>query len=102
MPTSAQQAEPCRIHSSELTILQANLGRARAAHDLAHITAVDKNIDILVISEPNKALAGKPGWITDKNNDAAIHCTNKNIPLKRIKKMKGWVRLETINLLMYS
>ncbi|KAG5896065.1 hypothetical protein JTB14_011060 [Gonioctena quinquepunctata] len=43
-------------------------------------TAADKNTDILVIREPNKSLAGKPGWITDRTRTAQYTAQTKTSP----------------------
>lgn len=37
-------------------VLQANLGRCKAAHDMTWAAALKEKIDIMVISEPNKKM----------------------------------------------
>ncbi|CAH1960191.1 unnamed protein product [Acanthoscelides obtectus] len=39
-----------------LRILQTNLGRETAAHDIAFATVAEYNIDLLVVGEPNKTI----------------------------------------------
>ena len=57
-------------------ILQINLNRSRAAHELALSTAIELGIDILLVSEPNKNKS-KSGWDLDQKSDAAIKRFNE-------------------------
>lgn len=57
-----------------INILQVNVGRSKAAMDLVTKNCYEKDIDIAIISEPNKKMAGNNNrWITDKESDAAIY-----------------------------
>ncbi|KAK9709304.1 hypothetical protein QE152_g26700 [Popillia japonica] len=47
-----ERIKPCM----SLKVLQTNLGRGRAAHDLAYATAKNKGVDIILVSEPNKTI----------------------------------------------
>lgn len=62
-----------------IKVLQANVGRAYAAHDMAHATAVQMGADILVVGEPNKKRVGGADWITDIRTDVGVLCLNKNL-----------------------
>lgn len=57
---------------NNLKVLQINTGRSRAAHGLAMETANTNNADILVTSEPNKALIKQSKWLKDTRGDAAL------------------------------
>lgn len=70
-------------------ILQVNLGRARAAHDLMWATAVKEGIDVVVISEPNKRICAQRGWITDMNGDMAVAIMNNRVEVDNLKKKKA-------------
>lgn len=71
-----------------MKILQANLGRSRAALDLAHENAARD--DIMTISEPNKSMA-KNGWIRDHNANVAVKLLNKSI---------RWIKLNNVSIML--
>lgn len=62
-----------------LKILQVNLGRGKAAHDLAFLTSEEEDVDVLVVAEPNKKIASGRRWIADGNLDVAVYFVNKNV-----------------------
>lgn len=62
-----------------IKILQANVGRAYAAHDMAYATAVQQGFDILVLGEPNKRRIEGSNWIKDKRKDVGVLFLNKNL-----------------------
>ncbi|KAK9711620.1 hypothetical protein QE152_g25370 [Popillia japonica] len=72
-------------------ILQTNLGRGRAPHDLAYATAKEKRVDMMLVSEPNKKIAKEKEWITDEREDVAVLVLNKKLPVIRTKTGKGFV-----------
>jgi hypothetical protein len=45
-----------------IKVLQTNLNRSRAAHQLLHKTIQEEEIDVVTISEPNKLIATKERW----------------------------------------
>lgn len=73
-------------------ILQINLNRCRAAQELLEHSAMDRNFDIVLISEPYRI---KDFWFSDQQGDAAIWLTPKylqsNKPTKDIYKGRGFV-----------
>lgn len=77
-----------------IKILQANLNRSRAAHDIAHMAALREGVDIIVASEPNQGLCKKYGWLTDQNVDVAVYLYNKNIEVDKIKKKNGYLQVK--------
>jgi exonuclease III len=79
-----------------MIILQTNLNRSRAAHDLLEQTVKEENVDVVLVAEPNKKLAEGATWIADKNKDAAIKIykqTEETI-IKRVVRKDGIIWLE--------
>lgn len=65
------------------------------AHDLAHATAVKRNVDLIVVGEPNKKLVQSNQWIKDRNVDVALMFFNKNIPVAEVFCGNGYIRVDT-------
>lgn len=78
-----------------MRILQTNLGRARAAHDIANLVSKESKVDILVVAEPNKKIVEAPEWIKDEESDVAIKCMNKKIGILSTEVGKGYVVIKT-------
>ncbi|XP_072398241.1 uncharacterized protein [Diabrotica undecimpunctata] len=76
-----------------LKILQVNIGRAKAAHDLIHSKALEINADLIIVPEPNKNIVRKFGWITDTRSDVAIFLLNKSVQIKKITKKEGFIKI---------
>jgi ABC-type uncharacterized transport system substrate-binding protein len=83
-----------------MIILQTNLNRSRAAHDLLEQTVKEENVDVVLVAEPNKKLAEGATWIADKNKDAAIKIYKqteetmiKRVVRKKKKKRRPGARL---------
>ncbi|XP_045463892.1 uncharacterized protein LOC123673452 [Harmonia axyridis] len=75
------------------TILQTNLGRCKAAHDMAQAAAMSEKIDILVVSEPNKKITAKEGWFVNDARDIAVKITNRKLVLEKVKREKNFIHL---------
>lgn len=60
--------------------LQTNIGRARAAHDLAHATVKKRCVDILLVSEPNKSIITSREPIKDESQNVAVLLISKKLP----------------------
>lgn len=77
-------------------ILQINLNRCAAAHYLLEQTACSLGVDVCLVSEPNRALAGSRGWLVDERGDAAIWVVNKAIRVAAFGSNDGaaWVTLQ--------
>lgn len=77
-------------------ILQINLNRCTAAHDLLEQTACSLGVDVCLVSEPNRALAGSRGWLVDGRCDAAIWVANKAIRVAAFGSIEGaaWATLQ--------
>lgn len=81
-------------------ILQINTNRSKGAQDLALQTAVQLNIDILTITEPNISSLGEQ-WIADETKVAAIKWMKQGLQIKRGKE-KGFTWATHKNLTVYS
>lgn len=76
-----------------MKILQINLGRRRMAHDMAHLVATEKEMDLIVACEPNKKLAEGVGWLTDVNGDVAIYFRNRNLEIRSYERKEGYMKV---------
>lgn len=72
-----------------IKFLQTNLGRSRAAHDLAYATCKRMGVDVLVVGEPNKKLVGSPPWIRDRRSDVAVLFVNRGIEAASLASRNG-------------
>ena len=52
-----------------LRFLQVNLNRCRTAQDLLAQGAHEKKIDVIILSEPNKAITDENIWVTDTQKE---------------------------------
>lgn len=77
-----------------MKVLQTNLGRARAAHDLAMTVACEENIDLLIISEPNKNIASSSQYLADSRMDVAVLPINKSVGIHNHTVRNGYVILD--------
>ena len=66
---------------TDIKVLQINLDRCRAAHALLEQTIKELEIDIVLMSEPNKAIATnkKLSWFLDDRIDAAVQIVNQSL-----------------------
>ena len=61
------------MHDDKVRILQINIGRSSAAHDVMMATALETGADVIILSEPNlRRINANPLWYTDKRGDAAM------------------------------
>lgn len=74
-----------------MKILQTNLCRGRAAHDLAYATGKQKDVDLLIVGEPNKNITKSSNWIKDQNQDIAILFLNNNIEVVSVTVFRSFV-----------
>lgn len=87
--------------NNKIKIIQINLGRSKLAHETVMMTAKEKDIDILMVQEPNKKIASKDrNWITNKNTDTAIYIVNKIVQIRSIKKTEHYIALELPNVIL--
>ncbi|KAG5894308.1 hypothetical protein JTB14_015548 [Gonioctena quinquepunctata] len=80
-------------HPGMPKFLQSNLGRGRAAHDLAYATAIKRDVDILVVGEPNRKIAQNTQWIKDKRADVGILFLNKRLEVVEASSAEGYIRV---------
>lgn len=74
-------------------IMQLNLGRARAAHDMALEEAMRRKADIMFISEPNRKICTGAGWHMERGGDVALRVCNSNLEITRMVLRKSYVHL---------
>lgn len=86
----------------KVKILQVNLNRCRAAHDLLDATVTTKHIDICVVSEPNHAIIKRGGWVSEEEEGAAIKIVNRNIGIQAQGGGKGFTWIRTGEVVLYS
>lgn len=79
-----------------MLILQTNLNRSRIAHDLLEQFIREENIDLALVSEPNKRYVEERAWITDVKGDVAVRiCTQSaETEIGRIAREEGIVLVE--------
>lgn len=97
-PSYSEQNESTN-EKKKIKILQTNLNRCRAAMSLIHQTAIEENVDIIAIAEPNIKLANE--WIRNETTDVAIKITNGDIKLWDSGSGPGYVWIKTTYLTMY-
>ncbi|KAK9722854.1 Endonuclease-reverse transcriptase [Popillia japonica] len=73
----------------------------RAAHDMAFATAVDLDIDVVVVSEPNKKIIEGKRWCKDKRQDVAILFHNQKTRIKRLDIGEGMIAIHFQSFVMY-
>lgn len=85
-----------------INILQINVGRDKKAQDILYETARKNNIDIIIISEPNKKMTKAQKWITDKSTDTAIIVNNKELNIYDSGNCRGACWIELREIIIYS
>lgn len=84
---------------SELKIIQINLNRCKAAHDLLQAKLTTEEIDIVIGQKPNQNYL--VSCISDNNRDCFIKIDRK-LKILNIQKGKGYVMVELPNLRICS
>lgn len=81
-----------------MRLLQINVDRRYAAHDLLSSTAAKVECDLIIVAETNKTITGRKAYYTDECMDAAIVRQNPKIRITEWGKGRGfvWVRVEDI------
>lgn len=87
---------------SPTRIIQVNLNRCRAAHDLLMATAKEMEVDILAVTEPNNKELDNHGWLYDIDKDAAIKVTNSKIPCCGNGAGKSYTWIEMADHILFS
>ncbi|KAK9709882.1 Endonuclease-reverse transcriptase [Popillia japonica] len=86
----------------KLKILQTNLGRGRAAHDMLYAIACERDIDIAIISEPNVKISLSHNYIMDKKRNVAVYIRNKNIGVRSHSVGDGYICIKWQGWCIYS
>jgi endonuclease/exonuclease/phosphatase family metal-dependent hydrolase len=77
-----------------IKLLQTNLNRSRAAHQLLHKTIQEEEIDVVTISKPNKLIATKERWYMDAEKDVAVKVVNKALKVAGYKPRRHFAAIE--------
>lgn len=85
-----------------MRLLQINLNRCREAHDLLESTCGQQEIDICLVTEPNKARVTGVRWKIDDEKDAAIWLNDEREASGRHGGGKGFAWAEVAGVLYYS
>lgn len=59
---------------NSIRVLQLNLERARAAHDIAWNDSIAHAVDLMIVSEPNEKICSTEGWSMDKKRTLQSGC----------------------------
>ena len=86
---------------AELRVLQFNANRSKAAHRLLVAAAVERHADVVLISEPNLALAKQKKWLLDETGGAAIWLSTALVTKKQ-GRGSGFAWIETESLVIVS
>ena len=86
----------------DLEILQINVDRKRITHDLVQSVVNRDNIDVCIISEPNKKISERLKYLTDKRCDAAIVVANRDVVVRGHGGGSGFVWAELDGIVLYG
>uniref|UniRef100_A0A1B0GB77 Endonuclease/exonuclease/phosphatase domain-containing protein n=1 Tax=Glossina morsitans morsitans TaxID=37546 RepID=A0A1B0GB77_GLOMM len=84
-----------------MRFMQINLNHGEAAHDLLRETVVEKELDVVLLSEPYRR-AGQGTWVTDLSKKAAIWAPAPIALLNVDCQHRGFVRATVKYLCCYS
>lgn len=85
-----------------LKILQVNVNRCRFAHDLLHVALERENIDIALLQEPNKGIAGTSLPYKDSDCDVGILVSSKQIEILGKGSGRGFCWIKTGSYVIYN
>lgn len=75
-----------------MKFLQTYLGRSRTAHDLYYATANEKETDLIIISEPNKKIFKKMGYIVNDEHNVVVQVLNKTVGIIKTATGRNYVK----------
>lgn len=64
---------------------------------MAYATSLQKDVDLLVVAEPNKRIVNGETWITDCRRDVAVRLINSNIQVQRVVSGEGVLAISLAN-----
>ena len=88
--------------TNTIKVVQINADRKGATHDVVNRRARRDGVDLLLVSEPNKRLSNKGGWLTDTRKDAAIVFCGREIIVINKGAGGGYVWVELAEAVVYS
>ncbi|XP_045482738.1 uncharacterized protein LOC123686556 [Harmonia axyridis] len=69
---------------------------------MAWANALKLNVDLMVVSEPNKKICSSGEWITDEEKDIAVKIINKQVKVHKVNKRKNYVHLMLDGVQVYA
>lgn len=85
-----------------IKVLQINVNRIRASHDVVTAVVEGEKIDITAVSEPNKNYIKKAVWFADIKEDAAIYLKNRKLKVDEVRGGEGFTWIQFKELLFVS
>ncbi|XP_075210296.1 uncharacterized protein LOC142317623 [Lycorma delicatula] len=83
-------------------LLQVNMNKSLASHDVIMEIVRKRVVDLVVVSEPNVRKMQDESWLHDATYSTAVCSFNSNIPIVRHGAGLGHVWLETADILVCS
>ncbi|XP_075217909.1 uncharacterized protein LOC142322718 [Lycorma delicatula] len=77
-----------------IKLLLANVNRSVLSHDLLYRLAIECDVDLLAITEPNKHESAKSGWMADTVGDAIIRNVSNRVALSFKERAEGVIVTE--------
>ena len=84
-----------------MKLLQCNINRCRAAHDLVETVLSAGGYGACLVSEPNRARAESAGWLIDGRGDAAVWVSREMV-IKGRGRREGFCWVDTGDVVLYS
>lgn len=84
-----------------MRVLQLNLNHTRAAQDLLMQMTREKDIDVILMSEPHRPMEGR-SYLSDKTAGAAIWTAGKHALLETYGQAEGFARAKIKGIYFYS
>ncbi|XP_075213635.1 uncharacterized protein LOC142319848 [Lycorma delicatula] len=72
-----------------------NANRSMMSHDLVSELVIEQRADLLIITEPNKYLVARSGWVVDTNGDVAIMDVSGRIAWRLTSRSGGMLAVES-------
>lgn len=84
-----------------LKVMQLNVNRSRAAHDLLYASAIQAQVDLLLVSEPNRRKVLDEKWKVNEESSCAIAILS-SIPVTRSGTGQGYVWVDLKDVRVFS
>nr|CAI5853258.1 unnamed protein product [Callosobruchus analis] len=68
---------------------------------MAHAQLKEGNIDLLLVSEPNRKICSQTDWYTDLNLDVAAYVRNRTVGINSVEKKNGYLSISLGKIKIY-